>query len=404
MSDARRDLHLANSFHQQLISLPNAPNILTDTEIQKYTGVTRLNFDARVNNNSPPHEKNYKQTRESSLLAFDEKLFHNPGQEYQGYARNMSRKTMERNFYKHLVYMYLNDETLPHINHGVQRPHPLPTPHEILLNNVCTDPFLLAILQPVHQGRPLVILNIDHSYARHPKLQDHQAQKRTYYDPFGCNLAKYAIVTSDKGNILHYTPPQSSKSPSSGDGNHLAFQLANEQNGNLPNILDSLLQPPVQWGISVVCNYDLGYEYNIGQNRGTNLTRREYYSPANPSYNPNCRGFVPTTAGSQVLDHQLRPVPNPHPPGQRQLTALEANCKRLDTIMRWVAECNFGKIKKFKILSEKIIHTNFFDEIGQRLPNYPHIVIFEMILHCVCSLVQENSQQYTRRWLPPLPG
>ena len=106
-----------------------------------------------------------------------------------------------------------------------------------------------------------------------------------------------------------------------------------------------------------------------------------------------------------LLDQQLRPtIVNPHPPGNRQLTALEANYKRLCTIMRHVSERRFASIKDFKIMAEKLIPTEYFDEIGPNLlPDHPHIVKFELILHCVLSLVEENWEEFMQKWLPP-PG
>ena len=54
-------------------------------------------------------------------------------------------------------------------------------------------------------------------------------------------------------------------------------------------------------------------------------------------------------------------------------------------------------------MANKCIPTEYFDEIGSRLPDHPHIVTFELILHCVLTLVQENWEPFTRRWQPP-PG
>ena len=379
------------------------PEILTEEQLRHVTGCDRESFEAILRDiaSANPKEKERIFNLASEWCWTFEKLRMNPSFKYAGIGRNCSDTTLSDIFWKNMVTMYYNDNSVPHSNYSGVRD--IPTADQILEANVVTDEFTLAayamLLKP---GQKLVIFCDDGTYFMKGKSKCFRCQKRQYCIYKGGNCHKVCVLTNSEGHIVAYTAPCASNSPDNGDGNLIMDQLMAELNGDCHPFFGQLLRPANdKYVVLFFC--DRGYKITSRGRYPMNLD--EYFYDQNlAGHNPNSRIFSINGVKEDILGEDLRPMANPK---QQDRTAKfateEANSVRNSTGWRWPNEAAYSGVKNYQFFNDRHIDSSYFDPIGRHVDNPDHKKIpkIEICAHNVFCLHNRNHKPYKRTWKHP---
>ena len=392
------------------LSLPLFPEFIGFNEMKEQTGHSRTTFDQVLQGAFP------NGTRRQTIMSFEAQLFavlqyYKKGGSFRDQAFNRGLRThgqLHKNFWDWSVSMFRLDPACPHRNYdlpGFLRP----TAEEVLRTYQTDCQFLKGMFSRVFgPNRVLNVFSFDHTYPEIGKLSSPTTQKQTYFMAKNLHCEKFGAMVNDKGKFVFYTPPSASNVPLNADGNLLALQAHYENNGVARRILGDLLLPQNN-EFATVCNLDKGYTFNVGVDRGTNLSLHGIYNdPNNPS--DNGRYLIPLNPGHPLLGPQLRyDQVNPVPPvvnriRRTKLTCAEANNSRACTISRWACETAFGAVDQYRIV-HGIIDTHFLGKIGSLLPEAPDCQKLEIIFSNIFCMLNRNHPGFRRCFgdvdLPP---
>ena len=402
---ARELLSISSSSIQQYLSNYHFPEVMTDREMRYMTGCSRPIFNDLLELIEPSVIRVRTYTEESKLFLYLEKLRRGTKNEDLAFSRRTSEERCREIFWELAAKHYMTETMIPFRSHDIPDLN-LPSPQEILEQNVVTDPYILAIFQPtMPPGHELECNHYDHTYIPIPKVSDPKNQRNTFCNPKKQNVVKFGTLCNFKGKAIGYTPMSSSNTPDAGDGNLLMIQLSDEVQQNIAPRLDPLLRPQ---GGNKCCYtfFDKGYVINKG-NRQNDLTLDRYYNdPTVPGHDPRHKYFSVIDPGDPILDDMFNRIPNPHPVNEQnprsKYTCAEANTIRVTTCFRYNIEICFGGIKQFQFLNQKKTDFHFLDPMGSLLPeNLRDIPKLEVLYNNILGLYNRVHPGFQRTF--PIP-